>query len=85
MEFEYVSERKPRKCPKCGGKRIAQIFYGMPAFDEKMEADLQAGKIVLGGCDPGLLWDAHWQCVDCDAQICRQKDVDVYKVLFDKK
>lgn len=84
MEFEYVSERKPRKCPKCEGKRIARIFYGMPAFDEKMEADLKAGKTVLGGCVLSMI-DALWQCVECDIQIYRQRDVDEYRFLFDKK
>lgn len=84
MEFEYVSERKPRKCPKCGGKRIARIYYGLPDFCDNLEADLAAGRIILGGC-VSVMWDAPWQCVECDIQIYRQRDVDEYRFLHDKK
>jgi hypothetical protein len=39
-----------KKCPKCGSDSIAEILYGLPAFDEQMERDIDSGKIVLGGC-----------------------------------
>ena len=60
---EILCIHKPRKCPKCGGK-VARIFYGMPAFTEKLQADLDAGRVILGGCcldDRG----PTWQCTKC--------------------
>jgi hypothetical protein len=38
-------------CPRCGSRQIADIFYGFPDFTA-IEADLKAGRIVLGGCEP---------------------------------
>lgn len=62
------SKIKPRKCPACDSSRIAEILYGYPAFSAKLEKDLNAGRIILGGCcvsddDPA------WQCVDCQMVI----------------
>lgn len=39
-----------KKCPKCGSRRIAPILYGMPAFSEEMEQQLNEEKLYLGGC-----------------------------------
>ncbi|MDY6839423.1 MAG: hypothetical protein SWH78_15770 [Thermodesulfobacteriota bacterium] len=41
--------------------------YGVPSMDARLERDLHAGKIVLGGC---VVADHApiWQCVDCGAQ-----------------
>jgi len=51
------TSRKPKKCPECGSGSIAEILYGLPAYDEQMEGDLDAGKIVLGGyLEPGFLY-----------------------------
>lgn len=41
-------------CPRCGSVDVAEILYGLPAFDDGLEADLAAGRVVLGGC---LVWD----------------------------
>ena len=38
-------ERKPRKCPNCGGK-VVKIIYGMPG-PELMEQSMN-GEIILG-------------------------------------
>jgi len=55
----------PKKCPKCGSDSIAEILYGLPAYDEQMERDLEAGKIVLGGC---CIFDdsPRWHCNKCE-------------------
>lgn len=55
------------KCPKCGSAKVAAIKYGLPAFDEELERELEAGRVVLGGCvitgdDP------EWQCNECEHQ-----------------
>lgn len=65
-----VQSRKPIICPKCGRKPVARILYGMPEFSEQLNADMAAGKIVLGGCvvtDD----DPDWQCTQCGQQIFR--------------
>ncbi len=59
--------RKPRKCPACGSTRIAHTLYGMPAFSEELQQDMEAGKIKLGGCCIGGD-DPVWQCADCDLE-----------------
>ena len=38
------------KCPKCGSERVAMVLYGMPVFDEELEAKIDAGDVVLNGC-----------------------------------
>jgi hypothetical protein len=57
--------RKPKKCPECGSGSIAEILYGLPAYDEQMERDLDASKIVLGGC---CVSDdsPEWHCNECE-------------------
>lgn len=62
------SQRKPRKCPACNSSRIANILYGMPEQSPKLERDIEAGRIILGGCcisDD----DPVWQCADCQMVI----------------
>ena len=39
-----------KQCWKCGGKDVAKILYGYPISDEELEKEIDAGKIVLGGC-----------------------------------
>lgn len=39
-----------KKCPRCGSKNVAEILYGMPAYDDELQKKLDEGKIVLGGC-----------------------------------
>lgn len=64
---------KPRKCPECGGK-VARIFYGMPAFTERLQADLDAGRIVLGGCEISENMPT-WQCVECGKLFYEPKSI----------
>jgi len=62
MRHEY--SRKARKCPACKSSRIANILYGMLAFSPKLEKELDAGRIMTGGCcisDD----DPEWRCYDC--------------------
>lgn len=41
-------------CPRCGSPAIARIQYGEPAHSEQLTADLEAHRVVLGGC---VVWD----------------------------
>ena len=52
------------KCPHCGSRNTANILYGMPAFSEKFQKDLDNGKIVLGGCCI-TGFDPKKHCNDC--------------------
>ena len=59
--------RKPTKCPTCGGK-VVIINYGEPTY-EAYQAE-QRGELVLGGCLIGPD-AADWQCVQCGAQFLK--------------
>jgi hypothetical protein len=48
--------RRRRTCPRCGSHKIARIQYGMPAFSKRLEADLEAHRVVLGGC---MVWGSQ--------------------------
>ena len=69
--MKYKAKTKPRKCPKCGAKTIASILYGLPDFSEELKADIDAGKIVLGGCciDPK---NPIWKCTTCETLIYKE-------------
>jgi len=57
------------KCPKCGSDKVAKILYGMPAFDDELEAKVDAGEVVLAGCciPYGAPLRSH-ECRDCGFQ-----------------
>lgn len=71
------------KCPRCGSTHTARILYGTPAFDEELEAKINAGKIHLGGCCV-TGFDAKYYCNDCKkgfgdtAQIVNGDTIEFY-------
>ena len=46
--------RSNTTCPSCRSRGVARIQYGEPAYSEGLEADLEAHRVVLGGC---VVWD----------------------------
>ena len=67
-------ERKPRKCPNCGGK-VVKIIYGMPG-PELMDQCMN-GEIILGGCcimtdENGKLLSPEFGCLECDTMFKRK-------------
>jgi len=62
------SKKKLRKCPECGSWPVAGLLFGMPSMNALFKRDLEAGRIVLGGC---VRTDNHprWQCADCGTQM----------------
>jgi len=61
------TKRKPLCCPKCGSKNIARYLFGLPDFDnKKLCAQVDAGKIVLGGCVIEQDVSPKYYCNDCD-------------------
>lgn len=82
---EILCIEKPRKC-HCGGK-VARIFYGMPAYSEKLQADLDAGRVILGGCEM-FEHMPTWQCTKCGQEFYKvpagvHDDLARGKVLYD--
>jgi ribosomal protein L37AE/L43A len=67
--YEYL--KKPAKCPECGSTHVAKILYGLPTFSEKLEAEMKAGRITLGGCCV-TNDDPVWQCADCNVIIYKK-------------
>lgn len=74
-QTRYESKIKPTKCPACGSSRIAEILYGLPAFSAKLKKDLNAGRIVLGGCCE-TNDDPKWQCADCQMPIFKKTSLE---------
>jgi ribosomal protein S27AE len=64
--------RKPRRCPNCGTTPVATILYGMPAYDERMQKDLDEGRIALGGYCIGID-DPTWKCSNCGLEIYKKQ------------
>ncbi len=62
---------KPRICPVCNSQRIASYLYGLPAFSNKLEKDINEGKIVLGGCCISQD-DPLFMCLDCKTDFFRE-------------
>lgn len=50
LEFVIRYGAEMIRCPKCGSQKIAPILYGMPAYDEEMERQLNEQELYLGGC-----------------------------------
>lgn len=51
-------------CPRCGSSAVAWFLRGYPAFSPKLESDLEAGRVVLGGCLVGPEQASH-RCNAC--------------------
>ena len=56
------------KCPKCGGKHLAPIHYGYPAFNEETKRRVEKKELFLGGCRiTGC--DPQFHCFDCGKNV----------------
>ena len=64
-----VVNRKPCKCPKCGGK-VVPIVYGMPAPELYEKAERK--EVVLGGCCIHEDGDPQWACIECEQQFLKK-------------
>ena len=69
----FEARTRPKKCPKCGSKRIARIQWGMPNFRDELKRELDEGTVVLGGCVVSDR-DPSWRCLDCGVVIFRAMD-----------
>ena len=55
---------RPAECPQCHCKQVAEILYGVPHHSEALQAELDSGRICLGG---SWAWDEspQWRCLSC--------------------
>ena len=51
-------------CLACGAKGAARILYGLPLFSPELDALLDKGELVLGGCVISED-DPEWHCNSC--------------------
>lgn len=52
-------------CPACTSTKVAAIFYGMPRFTDEFVQKLDAGEIVLEGCE--IVFGEHRYQFECQA------------------
>jgi hypothetical protein len=55
---------RPAECPQCHSERVAEIVYGVPHYSKAFQAELDSGRICLGG---SWSWDEspQWRCLSC--------------------
>jgi predicted RNA-binding Zn-ribbon protein involved in translation (DUF1610 family) len=73
----FETKHRPKRCPKCGSKRIARIQWGMPNFSDELKRELDQGTVVLGGCIVSDR-DPSWTCPDCGAPIFRVRGAEPF-------
>lgn len=69
----FLAELDAQRCPACGSAEVAGVLYGLPRFTAELTADLDAGRMVLGGCcvcDD----DPVWACRACKREWGRLGD-----------
>lgn len=61
-------------CPNCGSGFVAHYLWGEPVFDERLERELNEGKIVLGGC---CITESspEWKCNACSCDFGRDPSI----------
>lgn len=56
------------ECPACHSSDLALVAYGLPVWTQELKNDIQARRVVTGGC----MFTAdspRYQCNECTAQI----------------
>ena len=57
-------------CPECGAENVAVILWGMPAFTEELQQQIDAGSVYLGGCCISAN-SPKYHCNNCRAEFGR--------------
>ena len=52
-------------CPHCGSENVSYIMYGLPAYSEELQRQLEEKEVILGGCMITPLSE-QWYCQDCE-------------------
>lgn len=64
-----VVNRKPCKCPKCGGK-VVKTVYGMPT--PKLYEQSERKEVILESCRIHEDGDPQWACVECEQAFIKE-------------
>ena len=79
-DYEVHNRHSRIKCPHCGCRHTAGYIYGYPALTDSMRDELEAGTLVLGGCEvDALLRTPLRRCNGCG------KDFATPPLLVDKE
>lgn len=70
-----ITKHKPRKCPNCGSKRIANILYGPSHFYPGLSQEREEGRVILRACClKGPV--PSWECLFCGVDIYKEAGVE---------
>lgn len=74
MNEQKIFAQKPKKCPQCGHAPVARILYGLPNLTPELQASLDDGSVVIGGC---VIFEESpsWQCTSCQAEYWKRSSV----------
>jgi hypothetical protein len=51
IPFKVRNKNAGIKCPYCGSKDTAYIYYGLPSDDPELKKRVAEGKVIIGGCN----------------------------------
>ena len=57
-----MNSQSPR-CPKCSAINVAEILYGYHDVSEKLQQEVDAGRVISGGC---VVEGPQWYCNKCE-------------------
>ena len=60
----FLADLDAQRCPTCGSADVAGLMYGLPEYTDELRAELDAGRVFLGGC---TMFDDNpvWVCRVC--------------------
>lgn len=68
QQGQHVYKTKPKRCPNCASKAIADYFFGFPGkivFEDQLLPELQQ-KYQVGGCEFDMgEYIREWNCKAC--------------------
>ena len=76
-----MKNQKQLTCPSCNSKNAAEYLYGMPFFDEKLQKQIDEGKVILAGC---IINDnsPKYHCNDCGKDWGRRFEETINKKYY---
>ena len=60
----FLIDLDAQRCPACGSADVARTLYGLPQYTAELTAELDAGRVLLGGCTM-FEDDTVWVCRVC--------------------
>jgi len=71
----YTTRTKPRKCPNCGSKKVADVHCGQLFVSDILREEINKGRAVLrtyynDGPVPS------WECRYCGMEMVKETDIN---------